>query len=213
MPLAVANEKETYLFRAACSELRTEILNARRLSARKTSTQLSHLQHETSLLSQRLTQESSALKDDLRGMLNDRRMAVRMEQQAMDQAIQELNYKITVALMSGSKSEVEGLRWVLTRRAAMAIAGMALLILGSLRYTTYKIHLREQDKRLAAEKVRAEAGSQSSGGAGAGGGGGGGGSGNFTVPSREMSTQTGADTEAMLANVSKDGSPAYVSLG
>ncbi|KAI4137142.1 MAG: hypothetical protein L6R39_007453 [Caloplaca ligustica] len=206
-------ENETYLFRAACSELRTEILNARRLSARKTSTQLSHLQHETSLLSQRLTQESSALKDDLRGMLNDRRMAVRMEQQAMDQAIQELNYKITVALMSGSKSEVEGLRWVLTRRAAMAIAGMALLILGSLRYTTYKIHLREQDKRLAAEKVRAEAGSQSSGGAGAGGGGGGGGSGNFTVPSREMSTQTGADTEAMLANVSKDGSPAYVSLG
>lgn len=48
-----------------------------------------------------------------------------MEQQAREVAIQELNYKITVALNSDSKSEIEGLRWVLTRRAALAIAGMA----------------------------------------------------------------------------------------
>ncbi|KAL8893233.1 MAG: hypothetical protein Q9207_008599, partial [Kuettlingeria erythrocarpa] len=202
---------ETYLFRAACSELRTEISNARRLTSQRSSTQLSHLTHETSLLSQRLTQESSALKDELRGMLNDRRMAVRMEQQAMDQAIQELNYKITVALISGSKSEVEGLRWVLTRRAAMAIACMAVLILGSLRYSTYRIHLREQDKRLAAEKVKADAGNGGAGGPNGGGAG-------FTATSREMGTQTGGgaeatDTEAMLANVSRDGNPAYVSLG
>ncbi|KAL8931193.1 MAG: hypothetical protein Q9216_007259, partial [Gyalolechia sp. 2 TL-2023] len=195
---------ETYLFRAACSELRTEIANTRRTTHRTSTTNLSHLTHETDILSQRLTQEASALKDSLRGLLNDRKMAVRMEQQAMDQAIQELNYKITVKLMSGSKSEVEGLRWVLTRRAAMAIASMALLILGSLRYTTYWLHVREQEARLAAEKANAAAGSSS--------GGGGGGPG-FTVPSREMSTQTGTDTEAMLANVSRDGSPAYVSLG
>ena len=136
-------------------------------------------------------------------MLNDRKMAVRMEEQAMDQAIQELNYKITVALMSGSKSEVEGLRWVLTRRAAMAIATMALLILGSLRYTTYKLRVRDMEQKAAAEKAKAASSSSSTGSGG----------GNFTVSSREMSTQTGTDTEAMLANVSKDGSPAYVSLG
>lgn len=195
-------KQETYLFRAACSELRTEISNLRRSSRQKTSTQLSHLTHETSLLSQRLTQEASALKDDLRGMLNDRRMAVRADQQAMDQAVQELNYMISVALMSGSKSEVEGLRWVLTRRAAMAIAGMALLILGSLRYSTYRLHVREMEGRLAAEKKEKGAGE------GAGGA--------WTVQAREMGTQTqgaGADTEAMLANVGRDGSPAYVSLG
>ena len=88
-------------------------------------TQRTHLQHEVDILSQKASQDSLALKDDLRGMLNDRQMAVRMDQQARDSAIQELNYKITVALNSDSKSEVEGLRWVLTRRAAMAIAGMA----------------------------------------------------------------------------------------
>lgn len=88
-------------------------------------TQRAHLQHEVDILSQKASQESLALKDDLRGMLNDRRMAVRMQHQARDSKIQELNYKITVALNSDSKSEVEGLRWVLTRRAAMAIVGMA----------------------------------------------------------------------------------------
>ncbi|KAL8771276.1 MAG: hypothetical protein Q9209_003181 [Squamulea sp. 1 TL-2023] len=200
-------ENETYLFRAACSELRTEISNLRKTSQRTSSTQLAHLTHETEILGQRLTQESSALKDELKGMLNDRRMAVRMEQQAVEQRVQELNYMITVRLNSDSKSEVEGLRWVLTRRAALAIGCMAVLILGSLRYITYKMHVRDQERQIAAEKAKARAASSSGSGVGGGGN-------NFTVPSREMSTQTNdADTEAMLANVSKDGSPAYVSLG
>ncbi|KAI4244662.1 MAG: hypothetical protein L6R40_002866 [Gallowayella cf. fulva] len=262
-------ENETYLFRAACSELRTEISNLRKTSQRTSSTQLSHLTHEVEILGQRLTQESSALKDELKGMLNDRRMAVRMEQQGVEQRIQELNYKITVALNSDSRSEVEGLRWVLARRAVMAIGCMAgtrkpispvyflsphpqiscafspslprlfsrkegekemnpeffvcllirggnpflVLILGSLRYITYKIHVRDQERQIEAEKAKADSRTESSSGGGGGGGG------KFTVPSREMSTQTGdgdteaMDTEAMLANVSQDGSPAYVSLG
>jgi hypothetical protein len=87
--------------------------------------QRAHLQHEVDILSQKASQEALTLKDDLRGMLNDRRMDVRMEQQARESAIQELNYKITVSLNSDSKSEIEGLRWILTRRAAMTIASMA----------------------------------------------------------------------------------------
>lgn len=80
-----------------------------------------------------------------------------------------------------------------------------VLILGSLRFITYKMHVRDQERRIAADKAKAN--NSSSTGTGSGGN-------NFTVPSREMSTQTsGADTEAMLANVSRDGSPAYVSLG
>ncbi|KAL8684943.1 MAG: hypothetical protein Q9218_008061 [Villophora microphyllina] len=199
-------ENETYLFRAACSELRTEIANTRRVSHQKTKTQLAHLQHEVDILSQRLTQESSALKDDLRGMLDDRRMAVRMEQQGMEQQVQELNYKITVALTSEAKSEVERMRWVLTRRTALALGGMAFFIFNCLLLMRSRDH---EAKRLA-EKNRVKDNSRSSSTATGGGGGS-----SFTVPSRDMSTQTdtGADTEAMLANVSKDGSPAYVSLG
>ena len=84
-----------------------------------------HLQHEVDILGQRVTQETLALKDQLKGMFDDRRMAVRTEQRGMDSAITELNYKITVAMAGDAKGDVEGLRWFLTRRAAMVIGGMA----------------------------------------------------------------------------------------
>lgn len=71
------------------------------------------------------------------------------------------------------------------------------------------MHVRDQERRVAADK---EAKAHNDSSSSASGSGGGSGNNHFTVPSREMSTQTG-DTEAMLANVSKDGSPAYVSLG
>jgi len=207
-PLPPHNQKltpspqETYLFRAACSELRTEILNTRASTTTKTHTQLSHLHHTTDILSQRVSQETLALRDDLRGMLNDRRMSVRMQHQMRDVEIQELNNMISVRLNSDSKSEVEGLRWVLTRRAAMAIGVMALLILGSLRYSSYKLHEREILMRKAGVEGGG-GGGQSSSSAGSGGG-------SHTVQSREMGTQTGesgADGGGKAENVG------YVSLG
>ncbi|KAL8822828.1 MAG: hypothetical protein Q9191_006444, partial [Dirinaria sp. TL-2023a] len=122
-------ENETYLFRAACSELRTEILSLRRSSSTTQSTQRAHLQHEVDILSQRSSQEALALKDDLRGLLNDRKMNVRMETRDRDSEIQELDYKITVTLNSAAKNEVEGLRWFLIRRYIAAIALSAVVIL------------------------------------------------------------------------------------
>lgn len=62
------------------------------------------------------------LREELKAMFNDRKMAVQEEKQRLDSKVSELNYEITVLLNSDSKSEVEGLRWVLTRRAALAIA-------------------------------------------------------------------------------------------
>ncbi|KAM0796798.1 hypothetical protein BDR22DRAFT_811456 [Usnea florida] len=191
-------ENETYLFRAACSELRTEILNTRKSSSTKTRTQLAHLQHTSDILSQRVSQETLALKDDLRGMLNDRRMDVRMQSQNRDGDISEVNYKISVVLGSEQKSEVEGLRWVLTRRAAMGIGLMAVLILSSLRYGSWKMHERD----LEARKKEAGAGTGTSG-SGAGG--------SFTVPSREMGTQTGAEEKGGMGDKSEN--VGYVSLG
>jgi hypothetical protein len=45
------------------------------------------LQHEVDILNQKLTQELLSLKDDLNGMFNDRKMAVRMDQRAMESAV------------------------------------------------------------------------------------------------------------------------------
>jgi hypothetical protein len=45
------------------------------------------LQHEVDILNQKLTQELLTLKDDLKGMFDDRKMSVRMEQRAMESKV------------------------------------------------------------------------------------------------------------------------------
>ena len=45
------------------------------------------LEREAEILNQRFQQESQNLKDELRGMFDDRKMAVRMEQKAMESRV------------------------------------------------------------------------------------------------------------------------------
>ena len=200
-------------------------------------TERAHLQHELDILNQLVTQESLNLKDELKGMFDDRKMAVRMEQRAMESAIQELNYKITVAMAGDAKGEVEGLRWFLTRRAALFIASMAsefliffsrkdvlssansetapsqystnhkpsfspVLILGSLRYSTYMTHMQDQERKKMSSLSSSSSGRTSSSASGDGPA--------YTTPSRETGTQT---TEAVLGSMEGGKEVGYVSLG
>ncbi|KAH6642703.1 hypothetical protein C7974DRAFT_409243 [Boeremia exigua] len=133
-------ENETYLFRAACAELRTEIGSARRSEVERLRTERGQLQHEVDILAQRLGQETGSVKDELKGLFDDRKMGVRGEQRSMDTKIQELNYQITIALNSDARSEVEGLRWVLTRRIAMGIAAIATMVVLLLQVNSSRKH-------------------------------------------------------------------------
>jgi hypothetical protein len=115
------SENEEYLFKAACSELRSSLEASRHLEVERQRTSRTQLQHEVDILSMRVTQELAKMNDDLKGMWNDHKMTTREQQQGQDTGIQELDYKIAVSLASDGKSEAEELRWVLTRRAAFAI--------------------------------------------------------------------------------------------
>lgn len=77
-------ENETYLFRAACSELKTEVGNVRKGEIERMRTDRNQLQHEVDILGQRLGQETQALRDELKGLFDDRKMAVRNEQRGME---------------------------------------------------------------------------------------------------------------------------------
>lgn len=118
-------ENESYLFKAACSELQQSLQTARNSEIQHQRASRGQLEHEIDILSQRLTQELSGMKDDIKGMFNDHKMSTREQQRMIDTSVQELNYKITVSLNSDGKSEAEGLRWVLTRRAALTVATCA----------------------------------------------------------------------------------------
>lgn len=80
-------ENETYLFKAASSELKTEVQNNRKVESEKQRTQRAHLQHEVDILNQRVGQDTATLKYELKGMFDDRKMAVRMEQRNMDSKV------------------------------------------------------------------------------------------------------------------------------
>jgi len=80
-------ENETYLFKAACSELSSELKNNRRLADEQLRQQRTVLQHEVDNLGQSLNQEVLTLNDAVRGMFNDRKMAVREEQKVTESAV------------------------------------------------------------------------------------------------------------------------------
>ncbi|KAL4918071.1 hypothetical protein BDW62DRAFT_71258 [Aspergillus aurantiobrunneus] len=150
-------ENETYLFQAACSELQSSLQVARNSEVQRQRASRTSLQHESDILSQRTNQELAGLKDDIKGMFNDHKMTVRELQRSIDTSVQELNYKITVSLNSDSKSEIEGLRWILTRRAALAIGISAFMILLFLRYSsTHRIQAAPEKKKETPPKESAE---------------------------------------------------------
>ncbi|KAF2640813.1 hypothetical protein P280DRAFT_329015 [Massarina eburnea CBS 473.64] len=145
-------ENETYLFRAACSELKTEVGGNRKAETERMRSERGQLQHEVDLLGQRLGQEMGFLKDELKGLFDDRKMAVRQEQRVKETKLQELNNQITIKLTSDARSEVEGLRWVLTRRAALTLGICAFMLFVSLRYSSYVSHQSDKEKKRKEEK-------------------------------------------------------------
>jgi hypothetical protein len=91
-------ENETYLFRAACSELKTEIGNGRKGEIERMRAERAQLQHEVDILGQRLGQETGSLKDELKGLFDDRKMAVRQEQRLMETKVNLLRFPPLPAL-------------------------------------------------------------------------------------------------------------------
>ncbi len=55
-------------------------------------------------------------------------------------------------MVSDSKSEIEGVRWILIRRSALGIFFMAMLTLGTVRYATYLSSERQKEEKRKEEE-------------------------------------------------------------
>jgi len=100
-----------------------------------------------------MTQEVARLKDGLRGEFDDQKMGVRMEHKQMEAELHALNSKIAVVLNSDARGDVEGVRWVLTRRAALAIAIAGGMVLGTLNYARYMMATQEAERKKHAREL------------------------------------------------------------
>ena len=115
---------------------------SRFMEAQKQRSQRAQLQHEFDILNQKVTQDIMTMREELKGMFNDRKLGLQEDKRRVDGKISQLTYSINVDLNSEARSEVEGLRWVLTRRAALAIGTSAAMIISFLQY--YSVKSREQ---------------------------------------------------------------------
>ena len=61
-------ENESYLFRAACSEMKTSLQSSRISETLKQRSQRAQLQHEHDILNQKVTQDLMTLKEELKGL-------------------------------------------------------------------------------------------------------------------------------------------------
>ena len=94
--------KETYLFRAACSELSAEVKNNRKAADEQMRQQRTMLQHEVDILTQTLNQELANLDDSVKNMFNERKMAVTEEQSEVGSAVSLLGQSTTDGQTYGS---------------------------------------------------------------------------------------------------------------
>ena len=64
-----------------------EVKKNRRVADENTRQQRTLLQHEVDIITQRMSQDLQTLKDDVKGMFNDRKMTVREEQRTMESQV------------------------------------------------------------------------------------------------------------------------------
>lgn len=103
-------ENESYLYKAALSELRTEIQLLRRQDLQLLQAEASAVTHEVESVGQKLNEDIAIMKNEIALDTNSRKNETRELQQAIDMRIQELNNRLTVRL-GDMRTEIEAIRW------------------------------------------------------------------------------------------------------
>lgn len=152
-----AGANEAYLFDAASSEVRNEISNSRQTHATSYRSGLARLQRDVEILEHEANEMTNLLKADLDIEVHERKNSARAEENVIQLKIQDLHNKISTRLNSELKSEIENLRWQITRRSLAAIA----IIAGSLIWLTQtnsnkktQITSQERDRKSSSSLVQ-----------------------------------------------------------
>jgi len=126
-------ENETYLFRAAMSELRTEVKTIRHNEAVSERAEIISLQKELDSLNQKTREDIENLRNDVTIEMNNRKIATRAEQQTMEIKIQDLNNNFTKRL-ADMRTEAEAQKWQTTRLLIVTLVSMIICGFGITRY-------------------------------------------------------------------------------
>ncbi|KAI0676847.1 hypothetical protein C8Q78DRAFT_1158774 [Trametes maxima] len=124
-------ESQAYLFRAALSELRTEISVLTRNETATMRTATSALRREVDALDGRMKEEVAQLKHEIQMDVDSRKNESKDDLKAVDLQIEEVLSKALVTI-SELKTQVEESRWEKMRAAVGALGVLSLLIIVSM---------------------------------------------------------------------------------
>ncbi|KAG7700314.1 hypothetical protein KL930_001002 [Ogataea haglerorum] len=124
-------ENEVYLFEAAHSELLVETRNYREISLTELTSSSIGLKRMFNLLQDETTSRLQLNDNSIKMILNQFKHENNLQLKRLNIKNQDLNNKIISELISGLRSEVETLRWALTRSGILAILIMAVAIMTS----------------------------------------------------------------------------------
>ncbi|KAF7726941.1 hypothetical protein EC973_008237 [Apophysomyces ossiformis] len=153
-------ENEAYLFKAALSELRTEIQIMRRNDTQLLQTEASLITREVENLGQKLREDVATMKNEIMLDMNNRKNETREEQKVIDMRIQEINNKLTV-LLGDVRTGLEAVRWetIWKGMAGVAAAGLTIATLGYLltRYADRRAEALAIEKQKQLKQLQEDA--------------------------------------------------------
>lgn len=114
-------ENERYLFESAQQELRVDINRNREMHINDSMTLIVAVETDYEIISDELNNRFIQMKNDVQVAINDEKSENTLKSRKIMLRIQETNHKITTELNMAMRSEIESLRWHLSRWGLIAI--------------------------------------------------------------------------------------------
>lgn len=137
-------ENEQYLFESAQQELNVDITRNREHHINDAINQINALQRDYGFISDELNNHFIQMKNDIQVAINDQRSENTLMSKKIMLRLQETNHKITTELNMAMRSEIESLRWHLSRWGLIAI--LMSIVTACVAFT---IHRARHQKRMS----------------------------------------------------------------
>lgn len=124
-------DNQAYLFRAALSEMRTEMTMRTRSESATISTQCAALRREADALDAKMKEDLTTLKHEIQMDVDSRKNEARNESKRQDIAIEEVLNKSLVTLYD-LRSDMEEVKWDNMRKSVAALSAFLVVIVLSM---------------------------------------------------------------------------------
>ncbi|KAL5641572.1 hypothetical protein ACGC1H_001893 [Rhizoctonia solani] len=121
-------DNQAYLFRAALSELRTELTMRTRSEFAALRTASNALRREVDALNGKMKEDIGTLKHEIDMEINNRKNETRADAKVNELGIEELNHRATIKI-SDLRTEIEQAKWVNVSRGVLGVLGLVSLVI------------------------------------------------------------------------------------